>query len=325
MEPSTAWKEVVEPGEQARFDEAAARIAAFQRERAEKYGPGRALHRKQITALAAKLEVLGDLPAHAAHGLFAVPGEHDAWIRLSNGSMDIQSDRAPDIRGFAIKVHCPEGDAALGGKAASQDFLLIDRPVFGFARPEPFFDLVLAASRGVLPVVWLFVKTYGPFAGLARLRALQNARTTPFTGFLTETFWSAAPIACGPYAVRVRLRPEGSRGDGAPERLADDVASRITRGPVELALELQFFVDEAKTPIEDGSVEWDEAAAPYVKVARLEIPKQDPASDEGLALAERVEAAKLDPWSGLAAHRPLGAIMRARGAAYLASQKARGG
>jgi hypothetical protein len=37
-----------------------------------------------------------------------------------------------------------------------------------------------------------------------------------------------------------------------------------------------------------------------------------------------VEQATFDPWQALAAHRPLGAIMRARKHAYFASQKTRG-
>jgi hypothetical protein len=36
-----------------------------------------------------------------------------------------------------------------------------------------------------------------------------------------------------------------------------------------------------------------------------------------------VEGMKFDPWSGLAAHRPLGEVMRARKAAYHASQLGR--
>ena len=46
-------------------------------------------------------------------------------------------------------------------------------------------------------------------------------------------------------------------------------------------------------------------------------------SYEAIAGAD-VERLRFDPWGGLAAHRPLGEIMRARKAAYFHSQKARG-
>jgi hypothetical protein len=86
---------------------------------------------------------------------------------------------------------------------------------------------------------------------------------------------------------------------------------RLAVGSLAYDLELQFFVDEATTPIEDASVAWPEAETPIVTVARLVLPQQ------GVdAAAAEAEAARFDPWSGLLAHRPLGEIMRARKAAY---------
>ena len=57
-------------------------------------------------------------------------------------------------------------------------------------------------------------------------------------------------------------------------------------------------------------------------MARLTLPRQDPAADA--ALAAEVEAAVFDPWQALAAHRPLGDVMRARKVVYFESQKGRG-
>jgi hypothetical protein len=82
-------------------------------------------------------------------------------------------------------------------------------------------------------------------------------------------------------------------------------------------MELQFFVDETITPIEDASKAWLESVTPIVTVARLSLFAP---SDQ---VAKQAEAAKFDPWSGLADHRPLGEIMRARKAAYYASQQGR--
>jgi hypothetical protein len=100
---------------------------------------------------------------------------------------------------------------------------------------------------------------------------------------------------------------------------AADVVTRLAKGPLRWDLQLQFFVDEATTPIEDPTVLWPEDAAPFVTVARVEAPAQEP--DE--ALSKAVETGAFDPWQALAAHRPLGEIMRARKAAYFASQTER--
>jgi hypothetical protein len=86
-------------------------------------------------------------------------------------------------------------------------------------------------------------------------------------------------------------------------------------------VQLQPFVSEALTPIEDASVNW---SSPYTTVARLTLPLQDSASRKGQALAAQVEAAVFDPWQALAAHRPLGDVQRARKVVYFESQKGRG-
>src|SRR5918911_204357 len=119
--PSTAWQERIQPGEPSRHEREAAALAAMQRAKSARYGSGRALHRKPLLALRATLTVPPTLPEPARHGLFAQAGEHEAWVRLSNGSLDVQSDRKPDVRGFSIRVWGAEGAAALGGETDHQD------------------------------------------------------------------------------------------------------------------------------------------------------------------------------------------------------------
>ena len=132
------------------------------------------------------------------------------------------------------------------------------------------------------------------------------------------------PIACGPYAVRVRLVPATSNGTATPGAKADwgaDFSARLKSQPLTWELQLQPFVSEAVTPIEDASVNWP---SPYTTVARLTLPQQDTASAAGTALAAEAEASVFDPWQALAAHRPLGDVQRARKVVYFESQKGRG-
>jgi hypothetical protein len=86
-------------------------------------------------------------------------------------------------------------------------------------------------------------------------------------------------------------------------------------------LQLQPYLDDKNTPIEDASVNW---TSPYTTVARLVLPKQDSNSAQGKALAGEVEKSVFDPWQALAAHRPLGDVQRARKVVYFESQKGRG-
>src|SRR6266542_2921246 len=153
MPPSTEWREQLDGDEERRFAAFSERIAAIQKKKSQKFGNGRAFHRKQLQALRARLEVLPDLPPHAAHGLFAKPGSYDAWVRLSNGGADVASDRKPDVRGFAVRVLGVTGPGALGGTTRAQDFVMINRQVFGFSKPDEFVELVLALFTGPLALI----------------------------------------------------------------------------------------------------------------------------------------------------------------------------
>lgn len=323
--PSQAWREDIGSDEETRFGRYAEQFSAMQRAKSARFGAGRALHRKQQLGLLATLDVLTSLPAHAAHGLFAKAHRYEALVRLSNGGADKAADAKPDVRGFSLAVQGVQGESALGGPAAHQDFALIQHPAFAFAKTDEFVGLALHASQGLPALLKYLVGRYGFGGGFKQLKKIGKTFGKPFKGFAAETFYSAAPIACGPYAARVRLRPVDTHAAAARGKAwAKDMADRLRSGSITYDLQLQFFTDEATTPIEDASVDWPESAAPYVTVARLNLLKQDPDSAAGQALSARAEAAVFDPWAALLEHRPLGEVMRARKVVYFQSQKERG-
>jgi hypothetical protein len=323
--PSTAWQERIAPGEDQRYAEYARQFAEIQARRAALWGPGRALHRKQITAAHGILEVLDGLPAFCKHGMFEQPREYDVWVSLSNGGLDVAHDRVPDIRGFSLRVLDVEGESALRhGPAASQDFTLINQEAFAFPDSGEFVEWVVAASRGKAALFKHAFKRYGWLGAPRHLGRMIKAASKPFSGFATEPLFSALPIANGPYAVRVRLLPAAANGrpaSGAGKDWAADFAGRLARQPLHWDLQLQFFASEELTPIENPSVNWP---TPYSTVARLMLPPQLIQSEAGQTLAQQIEAAVFDPWQALAAHRPLGDVQRARKVVYFESQKGRG-
>ncbi len=311
--------------EEQRFKRYADLIVGIQKKRDQRYGSGRALHRKALLALDAELEVLGELPAHVRHGLFAKPGRHPALIRLSNGSQSVQRDTVADIRGFSFKVLGVEGESALGGPASAQDFTLIHVDTFSFPDAAQFVGFVEAAVKGPAAIVGHMVKQHGLFKGLKQVRALQKSVSRPFSGFASEAFHSAAPICVGPYAAKVRLLP--ARASGLPGAAADfgaEVKRQLEAGPLTWSLQLQFFVSDELTPIERADVKWPESEAPFVTVAKLTAKPQPLEGEAAAQRSARVEQAKFDPWNALQEHRPLGDVMRARKVAYYASQQTRG-
>lgn len=327
LAPSTAWSEIILGDEADRFARQSELITEVIRLKSAKYGRGRGLHRKQVLGLTATLEIPANLPEAAAHGLFARAGGHEVLVRLSNGGTDRAPDSVPDIRGFAIKVRHVEGPGALGGPTAAQDFLLINHPTFAMPTSDAFVKLVHASAHGRGALVRYAYRTHGPIGGLRLLKGMRSALGKPFSGFATETFWSAAPLANGPYAVRVRLVPVAAGAPAAAEPgaaaldWAADIVTRLAAGPLAFDLQLQFFVNESRTPIENPTVDWP---TPYLTVGRLTIPEQDPTSATGQGVQAEAEALSFDPWAALAEHRPLGEIMRARKSGYRTSQALRG-
>lgn len=325
VDARTDWVERIGPNEAARHAAAAESFAAMQRAKSAQFGEGRALHRKPVLALRGSLKVSPSLPEPARQGLFEQPGEHEVWVRLSNGGPDVKSDRVPDVRGFSLRVWGVDGPSALGGTTDHQDLALINHPAFAFADSVPFVSLVMAVSKGPASLLPWALRTYGPIGMFRELKRLGGVFNRRFTGFATEPFFTAAPIACGPYAARVRLLAPADQqpASSKPSRWGDELLARLAKGPLDYRLQLQFFVDEARTPIEDASVDWPESVAPYVDVGLLRLhPPEAGAVDP--AFAAQVERSVFDPWQALLAHRPLGEVMRARKAVYFASQKERG-
>jgi len=330
MAPSTAWKEVVAPDEGERFERLANALKELQTRAARDGRLGRAAHHKGQLGLEGEFEVLPDLPAEARVALFAAPAKYRAYVRVSNGSPSYQSDRKPDVRGIAVKVVGVAGKKVIPGMqdAITQDFLLIRSPTTGFRDSREFVSVVVGAASPPFGLLKAAAQV-----GVGRLfRILKRTLASfkiPMVSVATTRYFSAAPIRFGTYAVHFALTPHARDDAGAtpgtgPDYIADELSGRLRAGSVTWDFQVQFFVDDERTPIEDGSVEWKAADAPFLTVARLTLPRQDPDSEAGRALATRIESLSFDPWHALEDLRPLGDLMRARNVAYRVSTAARG-
>jgi len=329
--PSTEWKESIGADEEARYEAYAARLRDLQRAAAPRTGTAnRALHAKGTGALA-ELTVLSNLPEHARAGLFATPATYRAYVRYSNGSGVRQADAKGDVRGLAIKVVGVSGKKIIPGMEGetTQDFLLIRAPSIPFRNADEFIAVVTAAGQSPLLLLPRVIGRLGLGRALGLLPDVARGLREPMRSVATTQYFSAAPIRYGAYAVHYALAPQTkSEPNGSippsADYLREDLARRLAEGPVVYDMRVQFYVDEATTPIEDASVEWKEKDTPFVTVARLTLPKQDIDGARGRKIADFVEGLSFDPWHALEAHRPLGNVMRARNHAYRLSTKERG-
>lgn len=316
------WREQIPEGEAERFEALAKRLVGDAKRDA------RTLHARAHLALHARFEV-GDVEEDLRHGVFAAPAVREAYVRFSSGAGHAQPDRAPDVRAVAVKVVGVEGDKIIPTleKAKTQDFLAILTPTFGFRTPDAFVDVASSAARGQLAVVGALIRNYGLFGMLSMLPKLQGALDKSPRSLAERTYYTALPIRLGPHAVKLRFRAESRATTDAPrgdDTLGAELCARLAKDEVRFAVEVQRFVDEERTPIEDPTVAWDESVAPWSRVAALVLPRQDARGAAGQKLASYVESLSFDPWHALPEHRPLGAIMRARAVAYRHSVEARG-
>lgn len=157
-------------------------------------------------------------------------------VRWSNGGGDPSvPDKAPDVRGMAVKFQLPDGTAT--------DLLGQTAPRFVVRTPEAFVEFVEAAQSPVrLPLFLLRHRdAVGPLVANAKAKAIAapSSYADPTYYPVHAYRWLAADGSA--VWVRYVLRPTSSPFDGGfsgPDRLGEEMAARLAAGPVTFVLEV---------------------------------------------------------------------------------------
>jgi len=301
----------------------------------------RAVHAKSHALLSGKLRVLGGLPAEYAQGIFASPRSHDVLLRVSTNAGDVLPDTISLQRGMAIKVLDVDGERlpnSLGDR--TQDFVLANGVAFAAAGPGPFLQnlKLLAATtdkyetfKEVISAVFRTLeKGVEALGGHSSL--LMSLGGYPNSHPLGERYYSQVPIRYGAYIAKIAVVPlsanfkalEGTEIaiEGRENALREEIGKVLAGQTGTWELRVQLCRDLTANPIEDASVAWPEDDNPYVAVAEITVPAQPAWTQERSRAVD--DGVSFSPWHGIAEHRPLGAIMRARRPAYEASAGLRG-
>ena len=285
-----------------------------------KYPPGvrpmrRDAHTKAHGCVKADFTVPAQVPERARVGLFKEPSSRSAWIRYSNAFSSIESDGKIDVRGMAIKVMGVEGEKLLESEKLekTQDFLLINTNVFFSPNTSEYvkFSREYVKNESTLGyVLWP--------SRWRQARILYSAGRTPMTNPLTSRFWSSVPYKLGAAAVHYSAKPcagvvPPGKSGSSPDFLREAMAATLRNGDACFEFMVQFQTDPVKMPVEDPSIEWEEAASPFITVATLKIPKQVFDSARQMAYCE---ALSFTPWHSLPEHQPIGGVNRIRKAVY---------
>lgn len=292
----------------------------------------RSVHAKAHAILKGELTVDDDLPPELAQGLFASGGTYPVLMRISTNAGDLLDDAISLPRGLAWKVLGVEGERLPGAEGDTQDFVMVNGPIFQAKTAKEFEGnlkalaattdkaegakkLLSATLRGVESVL----EAVG--AESAKIKTLGGqAQTHP----LGETFFSATPFRYGDYVAKFQVAPvspqlrrlEGAEVDlaGNPNGLRDTVRSDAKGLDGEWEVRVQLLRDTDKQPVEDPTTEWKEEDSPFQRVGVIRTAPQDSWDD---ALVQKVdEETRFSVWTGLAAHRPLGNVNRARKDTY---------
>lgn len=352
-----AW-EVIPDGEATQIDNVVKlTLAQMQKLYLNKLPPLRGVHPKDHGCVLAKFQVLNDLPEAYRIGVFAKPGrEYQAYIRYSNADILVRADSKPTehgSRGMAIKLLKVEGERLVPkDEPMTQDFLMVNHPVFAFANVEDYEVLSQVLLEEDDKAAGFFkrrikIKNGAPnLTDPTTLRAVQTSRIIKRIQSLAvdpvkaengayqpppaspeeNVYQSGAPYLLGKdFAMKYSVKPVACQSVAAPnitdkDYLRTALAKRLTdAGAKDIVLEFQLQIrsktdiGNLETEIENACTEWKDKP---VTVARITIPPQDFNTKEAML---RCENLFFTPWHSLKEHQPIGGINRMKLKVYEAS------
>jgi len=300
----------------------------------------RSVHAKSHALLEGEMNVLTGLPEELAQGLFATPRSYRVLVRISTNAGDPLPDSISLQRGMAIKVLDVDGQRLPGSEEDStQDFVLANGVAFPVPDPKAFLANLKMLAATTDKAEWAKKAISAAFRTTEKaLEAMggHSAKLMQLGGYpnshpLGERYFSQVPIRYGDHIAKIAVVPlspgfkalEGVEIDiaGREDALREEVNHTLAEQGGEWEVRVQLCRDLERNPVEDASVAWPEDDNPYVAVATIRVPSQSGWNwNRANVLDDRTA---FSPWHGIEAHRPLGALMRARKPAYDASRDLR--
>jgi catalase len=314
-------EEVVPADEQAQIQMAAKQAEGIVQGLKTSYA-ARGVHAKGHACVKAYVDVNADIDVRLQHGVFAKPNmRYKSWIRFSNSGSNMANadDRAKDARGMAIKL-LNVGENLNHGN--TQEFIAHNSPAFFVTSVDDYNQFV--ATKGD-PMY--FIQGYNPFKWrLRELWQLITAYAPPPKSPLWTQYFSNTAYKLGPNNIKFMMQSCETPKNLAASKTQDTDFLKHTLS-AELAshdacMQLMVQLQDAKKqmPIEDATVLWQENASPFLPVAKITILKQQ---FDTLEQQQFCENLSFSPWNALEAHRPIGALNRARKWVYEASSNLR--
>jgi hypothetical protein len=277
-----------------------------------------------------------ELAARLARGIFARPGIYPAVVRFANADSNVNSDFKPDVRSLSFSVDLTqEGIASIGG-SSRQDFSMQNATTLPI-NDSPAFLATIKVLTASNPAAGLWSLPFKDKLKVVRTLALAELQSRQkIRPYQQLRYWSTVPFRHGPGDV-VKFSAIPSPDNAAhplqkanPKGLQDELVRHVREDERMSSFDFAVqFLDTGKMKywgktrdadfwIENASVEWNEADAPFHSVARLTLLRDSQLSSDDSAAVYFDVTGNSTPDS-----RPVGSINRARCPAEVASRKAR--
>jgi hypothetical protein len=287
--------ESVDPGESEVIDQLNAAFDTILERTSEDYGRAvRAVHAKAHAIMTGELDIDQGLPPELAQGLFANPGRHNAYIRISTNAGDILPDAISLPRGVALKILDVEGERLPGSEGTAQDFIFVAAKTFQAKTAEKFLGSLkmlakttdrLEGTKKVISATLRGVHNAFEAVGFDPPAAVDSLGGAPNLEPLGISYFSVTPFRYGDYIAKFALVPIASamtaltdktiNVDGRDDAIREDVRAEMRTIDAIWEFRVQLCRDLQRQPVEDPTVEWDEDEAPFVRVGILRAPAQD--------------------------------------------------
>ena len=294
----------------------------------------RDVHAKTHGCVKATLHVLENLDPKYRQGVFANPGQYDAWIRYSSGNTLVLRDSVKDARGMAIKLMGVPGRKLLEEDgvphAETQDFVMMNATRFFILNLPEYLIFTRYLGEGSnygyflggftpdLPQKnWSKIFSFSSYHPHEMMLALKTLKPPP-DSLLNTQFYSVSAYKLGAEnVVKYSMKPCGDAkaahvDRSQPNFLRDEMIAHLKDRDACFEFMVQLQVAGKNMPVEDTTVEWSESDSPFVPIARIEIPKQSFVENQ-----ETCESLSYNPWHSLPVHQPLGVMNRIREPLYL--------
>lgn len=222
-----------------------------------------------------------------------------------------------------------DGERLPGIEGSAQDFVLNNGEVFHSKDAGEFLANLKMLARtthrlegtkkvlsGVLRGVHNALEAVG-----AKSSEVDTLGGTPNGDPLGETYNFVTPFRWGDHVRLVPIAPALNElsgrimeAAGREDAIREDVQAAMREHDGEWKFQVQLCRDLEKHPIEDPTVEWDEALVPFQRVGTLRANAQDRWSPEKVQQIDK--ETRFSVWTGIAAHSPLGNVNRARNETY---------